>query len=196
MLIALSTGEAVFLSSMKSPRWLSSSSPLGVGERPGDRRPDPPGGVGRKLVPPPVLELVDRLHQTDVPLLDEVEELQPPVGVFLGDRHTQAEVRLHPFPLRLPGLAFALFHQPQRLGEIAGLQARLPLHAADLLARFPDDFLHAEKTILGHLVSHGSPPPLSCRERRPSSSSEPVPSRGSFPFSTAARVLWPTGCSS
>src|SRR3990172_1027260 len=103
-----------------------------VGDRPGDRLPDPPGGVGRKLVPPPVLELVDRLHQTDVPLLDEVEELQPPVGVFLGDRHHQAEVRLHQFALRLPGLAFALFHQPQRLGEIAGLQARLPLHA------FPD----------------------------------------------------------
>src|SRR4030067_1280956 len=60
-----------------------------------------------------------------------------------------------PSALPPPALAFALFHQPQRLGEIAGLQARLPLHAADLLARFPDDFLHAEKTILVHVISHG-----------------------------------------
>src|SRR3972149_8713300 len=84
-----------------------------VGDRPRDRLADPPGGVGRELVPPPILELVDRLHQADVPLLDEVEELQPAVGVLLGDGHHQAKVRLDELLLGLPDLALALFDGPQ-----------------------------------------------------------------------------------
>jgi hypothetical protein len=46
-----------------------------IGDRTGDRLPDPPGSVGRELKAAPVLELVDRLHQADVAFLDEVEEL-------------------------------------------------------------------------------------------------------------------------
>src|ERR671917_197365 len=134
--IAASTGIIAFLSSMKSPRCESSSSPIGVsrligslaifstlrtfssgiasfsasssgvgsrliGDRAGDRLPDPPRGVGRELVAAAVLELVDRLHQADVAFLDEVEELQPAVGVLLRDRHHQAEVRFHQLLLRL-----------------------------------------------------------------------------------------------
>jgi hypothetical protein len=60
----------------------------------GDRLPNPPGGVGGELVAAPVLELLDRLHQADVALLDEVEELQAAVGVLLGDRDHEAEVGL------------------------------------------------------------------------------------------------------
>src|SRR5208283_4468484 len=56
-----------------------------IGERATDRLSDPPGGVGRKLVSAPILELVDCLHQADVAFLDQVEELQAAVGVFLGD---------------------------------------------------------------------------------------------------------------
>jgi hypothetical protein len=65
-----------------------------VGDGAGDRLADPPRGVGRELVAAAVLELVDRLHQADVALLDEVEELQAAVGVLLGDRHHEAEVGL------------------------------------------------------------------------------------------------------
>src|SRR6202035_5252969 len=63
-----------------------------VGDGAGDGLPDPPGRVGRELVAAPVLELLDRLHEADVALLDEVEELQPAVGVLLGDRYHQPEV--------------------------------------------------------------------------------------------------------
>src|SRR3546814_5965900 len=36
-----------------------------IGNRTGDRLPDPPGGVGRELVTTAVFELADRLHQAD-----------------------------------------------------------------------------------------------------------------------------------
>src|SRR5438067_483827 len=155
--MAASIGRIAFLSSMKSPRWESSSSPMGVssdsgslailstlrtfssgmpsfsasssgvGSRPislsiwrevrtillmvsimctgmrmvrawsaierVDRLPDPPGGIGRELVAAAVLELIDRLHQADIAFLDQVEELQAAVGVFLGDRDDEAQVR-------------------------------------------------------------------------------------------------------
>ena len=167
------------MSSMKSPRWLSSSSPIGVsrligslaifstlrtfssgmasfsasssgrrlaadlvqhlaagaddlvdrldhvhgdadgarlvGDRAGDRLADPPGGVGRELVAAAVLELVDRLHQADVAFLDQVEELQAAVGVFLGDRDDEAQVGLDHFLLGLTRLALALLHHLDEL---------------------------------------------------------------------------------
>src|SRR5690349_23520891 len=56
-----------------------------VGDGARDRLPDPPGRVGRELVAAPVLELVDRLHQADVAFLNQIEELQTAVRVFLGD---------------------------------------------------------------------------------------------------------------
>jgi hypothetical protein len=65
-----------------------------VGDGAGDGLADPPGGVGRELVPTAVLELVHRLHQADVALLDQVQELKPAVGVLLGDGDHQPEVGL------------------------------------------------------------------------------------------------------
>ena len=76
-----------------------------VGDGAGDRLAYPPRGVGGKLVAAPVLELVDRLHEADVAFLDEIEELQPAVGVFLGDGDDEAQVRFH-----------HLFLGPSRLG--------------------------------------------------------------------------------
>jgi hypothetical protein len=82
-----------------------------VGDRAGDRLTDPPGGVGRELVAAAVFELVDRLHQADVAFLDQVQELQAAVGVFLGDRDHEAQVGLDHFLLGLPGFALALLHR-------------------------------------------------------------------------------------
>src|SRR5215210_4485922 len=133
--ITESMGDTAFLSSMKSPRCESSSSPMGVsseigswaifmilrtleagrsmrspissavGSRPSswtserlvrngprDRLPDPPRGIRGELVAAPVLELLDRLHQADVPFLDQVEELQAAVRVLLRDGDHEPEV--------------------------------------------------------------------------------------------------------
>src|SRR5262245_49776989 len=60
----------------------------------GDGLADPPRGVGGELVSAAVLELVHGLHEADIALLDQVEELQSAVGVLLGDRDDEAQVRL------------------------------------------------------------------------------------------------------
>ena len=97
-----------------------------------DRLPDPPGGVGRELVAAAVLELVDRLHQADVAFLDQVEELQAAVGVFLGDRDHEAQVRLHHLLLGLARLALALLHHLHDLAEFADLEPGLAGEHVDL----------------------------------------------------------------
>ena len=65
-----------------------------VGDRTGDRLADPPRGVGGELEALRVVELLDRPHQAEVALLDEVEEVHAPADVALGDRHDEAQVRL------------------------------------------------------------------------------------------------------
>src|SRR5262249_55507991 len=47
-----------------------------VGDGPRDGLADPPGGIGRKLEPAPILEAIDRLHEADIAFLDEVEQRQ------------------------------------------------------------------------------------------------------------------------
>src|SRR5262249_34006242 len=64
-----------------------------VGDGARDRLANPPCRVRRELVAAAVLELVDRLHQADVALLDQIQELQAAVGVLLGDRDDQAQIR-------------------------------------------------------------------------------------------------------
>src|SRR5499427_3702716 len=93
-----------------------------VGGSARDRLPDPPGGIGRELVAAAILEFVDRLHQADIAFLDQVEELQAAVGVFLGDGDDQAQVRLHHLLLGLSRLALALLHHLHDLAELADLE--------------------------------------------------------------------------
>src|SRR5215471_12122484 len=76
-------------------------------ERAADRLSNPPGGVGRKLISAPILKFVDRLHQADIAFLNQVEEMQATVDVFLRDREYEAQVRLHHLLLGLARLAFA-----------------------------------------------------------------------------------------
>ena len=63
--------------------------PRQVGNRPGDRLPDPPRGVGRELVAAAVLELVHGLHQADVAFLNPVEERQPAIRYFFAIETTR-----------------------------------------------------------------------------------------------------------
>src|SRR6185369_3332632 len=81
-----------------------------VGDRARDRLADPPRRVGRKLVAAAVFELVDRLHQADVAFLDQVEELEAPVGVLLGDRDHEAQVGLDHLLLGVARGPLALVH--------------------------------------------------------------------------------------
>src|SRR5919106_771916 len=159
--IAASTGITAFLSSMKSPRWLSSSSPIGVSRLIGslaifitlrtfssgmERRSASSSGVGSRPISWRICRLVrtrllivsimwtgmrmvrawsaierviDRLHQADIALLDQVQELQAAVGIFLGDRDDEPQVRLDHLLLGDPRLALALLHHVDDPAELA-----------------------------------------------------------------------------
>ena len=65
-----------------------------IGDGAADGLANPPGGVGGKFVPLFVLELVHRLHQTDVALLDQIQKGQAAVGVAFGDGDHQTQVGL------------------------------------------------------------------------------------------------------
>src|SRR5258708_2639770 len=105
-----------------------------IGDRTADRLADPPRGIGRELIAAAILELIDRLHQADIAFLDQVEKLQPAVGVFLGDRDDEAQVRLHHLLLGLARLALALLHHVHDLAELADLEPGLAREHLDLVA--------------------------------------------------------------
>src|SRR6266540_1253628 len=121
-----------------------------VGDRARDRLADPPRCIGRELVAALVLELVDRLHEADVPLLDEVEELQAAVRVLLRDRHDEPQIRLDELGLRPLGPVLALADRPvgaaqvlarhlaARRGAVLLARVRLLLDAADLSRGGPE----------------------------------------------------------
>src|SRR5262245_42218542 len=117
-----------------------------VRNRAGDGLPNPPCRVGRKLVAAPVLELVDRLHQADVSLLDQIQELQATVTVFLDDGDHQAKVGFHQFLLGLTGLALALLYGLDDAAIFGDLEPRfrsqrvnVGANLVDLLALVPDE---------------------------------------------------------
>ena len=99
-----------------------------------DRLPNPPGRVRRELVAPPVLELVDGLHQADVALLDQIQELQTAVRVLLRDGDDEPQVGLDQFLLGLLGLRFAFENRSQRARELLDGLFELLRHAPDFLA--------------------------------------------------------------
>ena len=64
-----------------------------IGNRARNRLANPPGRVGGKLITAPPFEFIHGLHQADVAFLNQVEELQPAIGIFLCNRNHQAQVR-------------------------------------------------------------------------------------------------------
>src|SRR5215471_8507855 len=104
-----------------------------VRDRARDRLADPPRRIGRELVAAAVLELLDRLHETDVALLDEVEKLEPAVRVLLGDRDDEAQVRDDQLVLGLVGLLLALADHAERLLDVLVRDAELLLELAERL---------------------------------------------------------------
>jgi hypothetical protein len=120
-----------------------------IRDRPRDRLSDPPGRIRRELESPAVLEPVDRLHEADVPFLDEVQERHVVVQVPLGNRDDEAKVCLHQgllgqAHLELAGVQVshdpdrALGRQPQLRFKPSGALATLALQH---LVRGPLDLL-------------------------------------------------------
>ncbi len=65
-----------------------------IGDCTRDRLANPPRCVGREFVSATPFEFIDGLHQTDVAFLNQIEELQAAICVFLGDRNDETQVGL------------------------------------------------------------------------------------------------------
>ncbi len=118
-----------------------------IGNRARDGLPDPPGGIGGEFVAAAILEFIHGLHQADIAFLDQVEELQAAIGVFLGDGDHQAKIGFHHLLLRHAGFALALAHLLVDALELGHRQADLGRHDGDIVA----DRLDAGAGILGKL---------------------------------------------
>ena len=65
-----------------------------VGDGPGDGLADPPGGIGGELIALGIIELLHRLDQAQVALLDQVQKLHSAAHIALCDGHHQTQVGL------------------------------------------------------------------------------------------------------
>ena len=102
----------------------------------GDRLADPPGRIGREFEAFSPVELIDRLDQTEVAFLDQVEEQHTAADVALGDADDKTQVRFTEFLL---GFFVALFHA---LGQFDFLFTGQERHLADLFEVHTDRVVH------------------------------------------------------
>src|SRR5262249_49765877 len=70
-----------------------------------DRLANPPRGVGGELEALSPVELFDRVHKTEIALLDQVQKRKTRRLILLRDRHDEAQVRLHEGALCLIAIA-------------------------------------------------------------------------------------------
>ena len=96
-----------------------------VGDRTRRGLANPPRRVRGEPVPPAVVEPLHCTHQARVPLLDQVQELEPVVHEALHDGHHQSKVRLHHTRTSRPSVR-------QRPPELAELLHELPSAHAHL----------------------------------------------------------------
>ena len=65
-----------------------------VSDSTGNGLANPPGGIRAELVPLRVIELFDGTNQTNIPLLDQVQQAHTAANVLFRDTDHQAQVRL------------------------------------------------------------------------------------------------------
>ena len=85
------------------------------------------------------------LHQADIAFLNEVKELQAAIGVFLGDRYDQAQIRFDHFLLGLTGFLFALLYGFDDSSEFRYVDAEIFADRFDLAQLLFDLVLRALK---------------------------------------------------
>ena len=79
-----------------------------------------------------MVELVDRPHQAEVALLNQVEERQSPIAVALGDRDDQPQVGLDQFVLRPLPIAYQSLVPRYRSG-LEHVLRRSAVHEGELM---------------------------------------------------------------
>ena len=122
-----------------------------VRDGPGDGLADPPGGVGGKLVAALVLEFVHGLHQADVALLDQIQELQAAIGVFFGNGNHQTQVGADQLLLGAHGRGIAALDAPEHFFQVAHIVAAFFLKALEDFNLADDHFLEGKELVNAEL---------------------------------------------
>jgi len=133
-----------------------------VGDRAGDGLTDPPGRVGREFITATIFKLIDGLHQAYIAFLNQIQELQAAIGVFLGDGNHQTQVRLDHFLFGLTRLFLALLDLIHDAAEFGNIHADIGADARHFGAQFLNLFartfhqrLPAATGFGGHAVQPG-----------------------------------------
>ena len=79
-----------------------------------------------------ILELIHSLHQADVALLDQIQELEPAICVFFSDRNHEAQIGLDHLLLRPRTVPFAAADGHVHPAELRDRQPAILRHCADL----------------------------------------------------------------
>ena len=83
-----------------------------IGNGTADSLPDPPGGIRRELVTPAVIKLLHRSQQSNVSLLNQIQQVHPTPQVSLGHADHQAQIGLGQSALRLLACLDPFFQPP------------------------------------------------------------------------------------
>ena len=103
-----------------------------IGDGAGDRLANPPGGVGAELEAAAIFVLVHRPHQAGVAFLDDVQEREAAVAVFLGDGDDQAQVAAGQLPLGVLVLVVNLSDGHDAAVQVLGIFQHQVFQAAEL----------------------------------------------------------------
>ena len=76
---------------------------------PSNRLPDPPCRICGEFEPSSILKLVNGFHQTDIAFLNQVQKLESPVCITLGDGDNKSQVGLDQFGFCFTNLLFTNF---------------------------------------------------------------------------------------
>jgi hypothetical protein len=121
-----------------------------VGQSARDGLPDPPGGVRGEFEAAAVVELLDGAHETEVALLDEIEEGHPPAHVPPGDGDHEAQVGLGELAL---GVHVAALDALGQRHLFFGGEERHPAHLTEVHAHgIVGGGLHREVELGGRLL--------------------------------------------
>src|SRR5262249_36904581 len=123
-----------------------------IGDGAGNGLADPPRSVRGEFIAAAVLKFVHSFHQADVAFLDQVQKLQPAVGIFLRNGNHQAQVRFDELAFRRLGVHVTLDDFALRALEFLVGDAGFPLQSFQIAAM---PALDTPEFLLGVVTARG-----------------------------------------
>ena len=110
-----------------------------VGDGATHRLSNPPRCIGREFIAALILKFLNRAHQADIALLDQVQKSQPAVDIAFGNTHHEAQIGFNETTLAFLRLGFSPRDRLQGLPQLFTIRAKLPLKVLNSFAGVLDD---------------------------------------------------------